>query len=250
MMKIVLKDMTETARGLWSNRRALLLFFATYVALLATLALFIMTREATVKEVLITLATLVATPALFFLLQGMCVSFAEDDGAFELLRRAMKIFWRLILASLPLIIVWVALYLLLGKIEARLAPRVARGAAQAQWPLVIISTVRLLVFGLVLPLLSIHLWLALLRADVRSVLRDIAPLMSRAFAPRSVLTYVCGLVLFGVVPYLLIASRTPFERAWLELTVLGARLVLAFALMLVGWVVTVGAIRRGMSAQG
>ncbi|HEY0544946.1 MAG TPA: hypothetical protein VGC91_06075 [Pyrinomonadaceae bacterium] len=248
-MKNALRDIGETARRLLGNRRTMLLFFATYIALLATLALFVTTREATVKEVLLTFATLIATPALFFLLQGMCVNFAESEGAFELLRRAMKIFWRLILASVPLILVGFALYLLFGKIEARLTPHLAREAAKAEWPLVILSTLRLLVFGLVLPLLSIHLWLALMRDDVRSVWRGVLPLMSKAFAPRSVMTYVCGLVLFGVAPYFLIVARTPFERAWLELTVLGARLVLAFALMLVGWIVTVGALRRGMSAE-
>jgi hypothetical protein len=250
MMRIALKDIAETARNLLSNRRAMLLFFAIYIALLATLALFVTTREATVKEVLLTFATLVAAPALFFLLQGMCVNFAESEGAFELLRRAMKIFWRLILASLPLILVGFALYLLFGKLEARFTPHLAREAAKTEWPLVILSTVRLLVFGLVLPLLSIHLWLALMRDDAKSVLRGIAPLMSKAFAPRSVITYVCGLVLFGLAPYFLIALRTPFEKAWLELTVLSARLVLAFSLMLLGWVVTVGALHRGMSAEG
>jgi hypothetical protein len=250
MMRIALKDITETARNLLSNRRAMLLFFAIYIALLATLALFVTTREATVKEVLLTFATLVAAPALFFLLQGMCVNFAESEGAFELLRRAMKIFWRLILASIPLILVGFALYLLFGKIEARFTPHLAREAAKTEWPLVILSTVRLLVFGLALPLLSIHLWLALMRDDAKSVLRGIVPLMSKAFAPRSVVTYVCGLVLFGVVPYFLIISRTPFEKAWLELTVLSARLVLAFSLMLLGWVVTVGALHRGMSVEG
>lgn len=250
MMKNVLQDIAETARRLLNNRRAMLLFFATYIALLATLALFVTTREATIKEVMLTFATLVAAPALFFLLQGMCVNFAESEGAFELLRRAMKIFWRLLLASTPLILVWLALYLLFGKIEARFTPHLAREAAKAEWPLVILSTVRLLVFGLALPLVSIHLWLALMRDEAKSVLRGIVPLLSKAFAPRSVVTYVCGLVLFGVAPYFLIASRTPFERAWLELTVLGARLVLAFSLILVGWIVTVGALHRGMNAEG
>ncbi len=254
-MKDALRDITETARGLVRDRRAMLLFFATYVALLAMLALFVTTREATIKEVLLTFAALVALPALFFMLQGMCVSYRETNGAGELLRRASKVFWKLIVASIPLIIAGVALYLLLGKFEARFAmqphvqgvqPRVEAGAT---WPRVIFSTLRLLLFGLALPLASIHLWLALMRDDVRSVWRGIRPLMSKAFAPRSVTTYVCGLVLFGVLPYFLFISRTPFERAWLELTVLGARLLLAFSLMLLGWVVTVGALQKGMSAE-
>jgi hypothetical protein len=254
-MKNALRDITETARGLVRDRRAMLLLFATYIALLATLALFVTTREATIKEVLLTFAALIALPALFFMLQGMCVSYRETNGAGELLRRAAKIFWKLIAVSLPLIIAGLALYLLLGKVETRLFAQphmqgaLPRGGAGAEWPRVIFSTLRLLLFGLALPLASIHLWLALMRDDVRSVWRGIRPLMSKAFAPRSVMTYVCGLVLFGVLPYFLISSRTPFERAWLELTVLGARLLLAFSLMLLGWVVTVGALQKGMSAE-
>jgi hypothetical protein len=256
-MKDALRDIAVTARGLVRDRRALLLFFGTYIALLAMLALFVTTREATIREVLLTFAALVALPALFFMLQGMCVSYGETNGAGELLRRASKIFWKLIAVSLPLILAGLALYLLLGKIETRFALQShvqgvqPRGVVtEAEWLRVIFSTVRLLLFGLALPLASIHLWLALMRDDVRSVWSGIRPLMSKAFAPRSVTTYGCGLILFGVLPYFLIASQTPFDRAWLELTVLGARLLLAFSLMLLGWVVTVGALQKGMSAEG
>jgi hypothetical protein len=256
IMLTALTDIVEAARGLARNRRALLLFFATYVALLATLSLFVATREATIREVLLSLAALVAMPALFFLLQAMCVTYAETSGARELLRKALRIFWRLAIASVPLILLGLALYLLLGKIEARINPQthlpgaLARGAAKAGWAGLLFSTLRLLLFGLALPLAGIHLWLALVREDLRSVWRNLREIMAGAFAPRSVVTYVCGLVLFGVLPYFLIVSRTPFETAWLELTVLGARLVLAFCLMLFGWVATVGALHRGASVEG
>ncbi|MBV9959034.1 MAG: hypothetical protein JO360_11465 [Acidobacteria bacterium] len=258
-MLTALKDIGESARALVRNRRALLLFFVTYLALLATLSLFVATREATVREVLFSLTALVAMPALFFLLQAMCVSYAETAGARELLRKAFRIFWRIAVASVPLILLGLALYFLLWKVETRINPQthlpggLARGAAKAGWPTLLFSTLRLLLFGLALPLAGIHLWLALVREDLRSVWGNLRGILSKAFAPRSVVTYVFGLVLFGVLPYFLIVSRTPFERAWLELTVLGARLLLAFCLMLFGWVATVGALHKvevAESAQG
>lgn len=248
MMREALKDIRETARALFGEPRSLLLFFATYVALLASTALFITTREATIRQVLLTFATLLAAPALFFLLQAMCVSFTETRRSGEMFRWSLRNFWKLMLASMPVILAAVALLLLLGKIEASL---IGEGRAiKAEWPRVIFSALRLLLFGFAVPLLSIHLWLALRRETAWDVLRRLRPLAARAFAPRSVKTYVCGLVIFGLVPYVLIITRTRVEREWLELTLLGARLVAALCFILLGWVITVGAMKRGLSAEG
>lgn len=244
-MNDALRDIAESARGLWRNRRALLMFFVTYIVMLGTTALFVTTREATIRQVLLTFATLLAAPALFFLLQAMCVNFTETTSVAEMLKQSLKNFWKLMIASIPVILVAVALYLLLGKIEAQFtSPH-----AKAEWPRVIFSTLRLLLFGLVVPLTSIHLWIALTREDVRSVLRSIRSIVAQAFAPRSVLTYACGLVLFGVLPYLLAILRTSFGREWVEVTLLSARLFLAFCFILLGWVITVGALHRGMRAE-
>ncbi len=245
MLKEVLTDMRETARGLARNRRAVLLFFVTYVAMLGAAALFVSTSVATIRQVLLTFAALFAAPALFFLLQAMCVSFTETNGAVEMLRRAAKNFWKLTTASIPVIILAVALYLLLGKIESSFVQPNETGIGQR----VIFSTMRVLLFGLVVPLASIHLWIELTREETRRVLTQLRPLLSRAFAPRSVTTYVCGLALFGLLPYLLIFSRTPSERAWLELSLLGARLVVALCFILLGWVITVGALHKGTRAE-
>lgn len=248
-MKNALRDIGETARGLMRNWRAMMVFFAIYIALLATITLFVTTREATIGQVLLTFTTLIVAPALFFLLQTMCVSYAETTEVVSMLRRSVRNVWKLMLVSLPVILVAVALYLLLGKIEARVSPQESIDAARGEWPRLIFQTVRLLLFGIVLPLVNIHLWLALMHKGVLGVFGDIKGIISKAFAPRSVLTYSFGLVLFGVIPYFILVSRTPSERAWLEMTLLGARVVIAFGLMLLGWVITVGALHKGMSAE-
>jgi hypothetical protein len=255
-MRDAFKDITEAARGLWRNRKMVLLFFATYIALLGTIALFVTTREATLRQVALTFVTLLAAPALFFLLQAMCVNYTETDGASEMLRRSLKSFWKLMLVSIPVIIIALALYLLLGRIEATLVPQaqlqgqLPRAASQAEWPRVIFSTLRLLLFGIIVPLINIHLWLALMRGDAPSALRNLKSILAKAFAARSVLTYVFGFILFGVLPYVMMMSRTPFERPSVEITVLVARLILAFCFMLLGWVITVGALNKGMRAEG
>jgi len=248
MMKEALKDIRETARQLLHEPRTMLLFIATYIAMLAAATLFITTREATVNQVLVTFATLLAAPALFFLLQAMCVSYTETNALGEVLRRSVKNFWKLMLASIPVILCAIALYLLLWKIESAIAG--PHQTPRAEWPRIIFSTLRVLLFGFAMPLVCIHLWIALMGETAGNVLRRLRPLVGRAFAPRSVKTYACGVVLFGILPYLLFISRTPFERAWLELTLLGTRLIVAFTLILFGWVITVGAMKKGLSAEG
>jgi hypothetical protein len=66
----------------------------------------------------------------------------------------------------------------------------------------------------------------------------------RAFSARSLLTYGVGMIVFALVPYFLITKRTPVESNTLELLLFGARILLAFSLMLFGWVMTMTALAR------
>lgn len=255
-MREAFKDIAEMARGLLRNGRALMLLYVTYVALLAMLTLFIVTREATIKDVLVTMATLIAVPALFFLLQAMCVSYAATAGAREIIKQSIAILRKVVIVTVPFIVIGLVLYVMLDKIDARLVPsiqgqRLVTLAREGEtWPRVVFSTLRLLIFGIVFPLTCIHMWIAVRRQDVRNVLTSIKPILLKAFALRSVKTYVIGFVVFGILPYMLIAVRTPSEHAWLEITLLSARLLLAFSLMLFGWVITVGALQHGAISTG
>jgi hypothetical protein len=80
-----------------------------------------------------------------------------------------------------------------------------------------------------------------LRDGFKQTLKSIFRVVLRAFAPRSVLTYLIGFVVFGIVPYYILTMRTPIKSPWLDLTVLGLRIALALLVVLIGWVVTVGA---------
>ena len=72
-----------------------------------------------------------------------------------------------------------------------------------------------------------------------TAIKRIAGLLARAFAPRSVLIYVVGFLVFAVVPYYLLFRTTQTSHAWLELFLLVVRLIAVFALTLFGWVITV-----------
>lgn len=255
-MKNALRNIVEVAREVFRNGRTLALFFAIYFAMLATLTVFIVTREATIRDVLVTLATLILMPALFFMLQAMCVTYSNADGFRDVIRESVAILRKLVIVSVPFILIGVALYLLLGRIDASLSPPLQGRTLKTlavegeTWQQVVVSAIRLVLFGIVFPLVCMHVWIAARRHDVRQVLSSIKQILTNAFALNSVKTYVIGFMLFGIIPYLLLVIRTPSERAWLEITMLSVRVVIALSIMLVGWVITVGAMQRTTLEEG
>jgi hypothetical protein len=131
----------------------------------------------------------------------------------------------LIAVSIPLIVLTVLAFKLLGKIHSHLT---------------VMNSVRYLLAGVVAPLLTIQLWIAASRDGLRQLMRRLHHVAVRAFAPQSVLVYACGVLVFGVVPYLLIFHTTQTNRAWLEVSLLAVRLSASALLILIGWVTTVG----------
>jgi hypothetical protein len=113
-----------------------------------------------------------------------------------------------------------------------------------RWQDALVSSSWLALLGVVLPLAAAHLWLSAARAGLAATLKGFHRVVGRAFAPRSVLVYAVGLFLFGLMPYLVLFTRTPLTNGWAEMTVFGLRLALVFTLTLVGWVVTLGALAR------
>jgi hypothetical protein len=253
IMEIALRDIRDTAKTFAGKPKKLVPFAAIYVALLGTAAVFVTTKEATATQVLVTLITLLAAPALFFLLQALCVNDTNSTGVVSMLKRAARDGWRLMIASIPVIFVAVLIYVLLGKAEAQFTspllagvPNETAGTALVR---IVFSTIRLLLFGIVMPLFCLHLWIEVTNDGARRVLGNIRMLIARALAPRSVVTYLMGLVLFGLVPYALIVLRTPVQRASIELTLLTIRLVLAAGFILLGWMITAGAVKKGVTEQ-
>ena len=228
-----------------------------YACLLAVIYFFVIVREATVVQITLTFASAVVATLLFFLLQTMVATGTESIAALALLRRSLTGFWKLVLVTLPLIALAILIGYLLGKVHGRIDASVSesgqelmrRVAANArptkpiEWRVAILLTVRYLFFGLLLPLAAIHLWLAVAQ-DGLDALKKIPAYLVRAFAPRSVLIYVAGFVVFAVIPYYLLFRTTQTSHAWLEISLLVVRLLAVFALTLVGWVVTVRSLGR------
>ena len=257
MIKDVFDAIAYAGRRLFQSWRVLLILLVLYLAMLASVYLFFSTREATVAQLLLTFALGIVAPLLWFVIQTMAVRYASEGRAGKLLVRSLGDFWKLAIIVLPLfLIIGLAVYYL-GNIEfksmqetvrsvaapRRVAPRVPP-VRSTPWQVVALSTLQYLLLGLVLPLASIHLWIEAARAGLKNAFKTAGRTMAHAFAPRSVLTYVIGFVVFAIIPYLLVTKRTPVARPWLDVSLLGARLALAVLLSLIGWVVTVAAMTK------
>ena len=259
MLTETFQTIGSATRNVFANWRSVIITAVVYATLLAALYVFIVVREASLFQVGITFALAVVAPLLFFLLQALIAGETDQAPLGRLLKNAFADFWKLLLVTLPLIALGILILYLLHKAQTRFGtpppdtldvPRRVAGRAKEnpiEWRTALVSMLRYLLLGLVLPLTAIHIWLATARQGLGPALRRLLTLLRQALAPQSVLIYIAGFVVFGVVPYFLLFRTTQVNRAWLEVFVFGVRLAVVFALTLLGWMITVRAL--GISSR-
>ena len=81
---------TSSARLLFERWKTLALLLAVYAALLTAVYVFVSTREATVGQLIVTLALFVVAPALFFLLQSITINYASGSTTRKLLSHCLR----------------------------------------------------------------------------------------------------------------------------------------------------------------
>jgi len=256
MIKDSLKALGNSARDLFRNWRGLALLNVLYFALLVCVYFFFATGVATGGQLVVSALTALLAPLLFFVLQSAAANFVWPDVTFgALLRRTLRDFLKVLLLALPLIALAVGLIYLLGKLQAHLpkieeAPHAYVAAQHAEppsplhWQDALVSSLWLLLLGIILPLVAAHLWLSAARDGLVFTLKRIHRVTARAFAGQSVLIYVVGFFVFGLMPYFVLYTRTSVSNGWAELTLFGLRLALAFVFTLWGWTITLGALAR------
>lgn len=265
-MKRILHAFASASRELFRRWGALIILLVLYLAMLGAIYQFFVTREATIGQLILSLLLALVAPVLFLVIQTMAARYNQGSPrAWALLGGSLRDFWKLLLISLPLILIAVLAVYLFGKIETTAPATVVREAARAvpaparvatpkpqpvHWQSVAITTIEYLLFCLVLPLAAIHLWIGTARDGLKQTFKRSARALGRAFAPQSVVIYAIGFLFFAVVPYFLIVTKTPVSSAWLDAGLLVARLLLAVFFSLIGWVVTVGALRERGEASG
>lgn len=260
-----LKLWLSSIARVFANPGALLVFAIIYALLLVASYIFISIREATVWQVFVTYALMILIPLGFFTLQAAIINRAIDQ----------KLRWRVILIDalkflvvtiLVLLVVWLFNYLL-NKLAARYPAPVVQIPPPAKagqpatpttpplhWPSLIFSTLRFVLWGVVFPLATIHLWIAIAGGEIRtlfakSIFRRVGSALARAFSPDSVLIYGLGLIIFFVLPYVILVPTVRFNGNKSEFAFFGLRLLLSFVLSLIGWVLTLTTFVRNVPSS-
>jgi hypothetical protein len=218
------------------------LLLTVYAALLLALYLFVSTREATILQLVLTFVVMVAAPLLFFLLQAASVNYATDADQPGLLRKAAFDSLKFIAVSVPVIALTILGVWAVGKLQGRLAvdPNTLQPVSVNKLTLLIV--LRYLLIGVVAPLITIQLWIAASADGLLRSIRNVHKSLGKAFAPQAMLVFACGFLVFAVAPYFLLSKTMDIQRAWLEVSLLTARVVVSALMILLGWVTTVGAI--------
>ncbi len=231
-----MNELTAAARLLWQDKRALAILLSVALAWLGALALFALTSQATLAQVGLTFLSLALAPLLFFYWQALAVSYAASSKTGAWLRGAVRGSGRLLLASVPLLVLAGGLVYWFGA-----------WAATGESPL--LTVLRLLVGGFLLPLLAVHLWLAAWREGVLGAWRHGGQIVREALAPETLLLYTVGWLFFALLPYLLLWARLPGSWGRGQIVWLVLRLILALALVCLGWSATVIALGRKASGN-
>lgn len=257
MIKSSLSAVGHATRDLFRRRGALAILCALYFAALTSGYYFFAVGVATGGQLAASAVLALTAPLIFLLLQAAIANYAARDAstAGAAARGALRDFWKVLLVSLPVIALGVGLYYLLEWLQGRFAPpdmsaappvitgpRGTRPPTPLRWSDVLMSSLWLLSFGVLVPLLAAHLWLSVAAGGLKTTLKRFHRVVIGALAPRSVLIYVVGALFFGVLPYFIIFTRTPVNNGWLELIIFGLRLGLSFALTLWGWTITLAAL--------
>jgi hypothetical protein len=253
-----LKLWLSTIANTFTSIGALVVFAIIYAALVLSSWFFISTREATVRQVVVTYALMIVIPALFFVFQASIIHRTRERrfrwGAIVV--DAIKFF----IASIPILLIGWLLYYLLNKWQAHHLPSLISApptgvAAKSQplhWPTLFFATLRFALLGVALPLAAIHLWIATAGSDLRTwidqgarpFLKRTGSALATAFGPDSVLIYALGMIVFVVLPYTILFVPLAPTSNKADFAAFILRLVLTYAFTLIGWVVTIGALTR------
>ncbi|HZF37989.1 MAG TPA: hypothetical protein VE715_04140 [Blastocatellia bacterium] len=246
MVKDIFHSIAAAARRLFVNWVVLLISLSMYLALLGAIYLFFNIREATVAQVTLNLILPIAAVALFFLIQAMGLSYVRIgvDAAY-LLKRSLGDCWRILLASLPVILIaWLIIYLF-GKADQSFFIESGAAGSKAMkwgWGAVAVHGIQIFLIHVFLPLVTIHLWIATVREGLAAAFKGVGRVVRRALAPRSLLVYVALCAVFGATVYFLLVPYVDFKGPWTQLWAVGIKTALALLLTFIGWLLTLGSI--------
>jgi hypothetical protein len=162
-------------------------------------------------------------------------------GVADLLKRSLRDCRRIIIASLPLILIaWLLVYLF-GKVDqAYFTESLTAESKVRAWGAFTVNAVRILLLYCLLPLIAIHFWIEAVSQGVAAAFLESRRVVTRALAPRSALIYVMICAVFGATVYFLLFQQATFKGPWAQLWAVGIKTALALLLTFIGWLLTLG----------
>jgi hypothetical protein len=258
MVKDVFHSIAAAALKLFVNWAALLISLSMYLALLGAIYLFFNIREATATQVALNLILPVTVVALFLLIQAVGLNYVQTDvGTAHLMKRLLGDCRRILLTSLPLILIALLIIYLFGKVDKalfgesftvgsgqttlRVTPKIEY-EGMARVVVVAINAARILLLYCLLPLIAIHFWIEAVSQGVAAAFLEFRRVVTRALAPRSLLIYALICAVFGAIVYLLLFQQATFQGPWTQLWAVGIKTALALLLAFIGWLLTLGSL--------
>jgi hypothetical protein len=253
-----LKLWLSTIANTFISIGALVVFAIIYAALVLSSWFFISTREATVRQVVLTYVLMILIPALFFIFQASIIDRTREQrfrwGTIVI--DAIKFF----IVAIPVLLIGWLVYYLLNKWQAHHLPPVIAIPPSAvetksqplHWPSLLFATLRFAFLGVGLPLSAIHLWIAVAGSDLRTwidqggkpFLKRIVSALATAFGPESILIYALGLIVFVVLPYTTLFVPFSPQSNKADFAAFILRLLLTYLFTFIGWVVTISALTK------
>ncbi|MEP7270273.1 MAG: hypothetical protein ABI882_02155 [Acidobacteriota bacterium] len=242
MFKDILNAVGKAARAMTGKPSAVVLGLIFYLGLVAAVYFFVVTREATVGQLVLTGLTALVALALFFALQSVGVRYTRSSEGFgALLRSAARDCWKLFAASLPVLLLGVGGLFAFALIEFLLT----RNDPAAEYGFVytrLIPGLRFLLLFFILPVVAVQVWIVASRETLSAALKGIGKSFARGFSLKSLITYLLIFLVVGAITYFLVFTRTPVSNPWMDIGLLSFRLVIAGLVIFLGWFLALGAL--------
>lgn len=249
MLKDAIGSMFSAFRKIFTHWGATLISFILYAVLIAVLYFLITTREATTLQVVLSVAVLpIAALIVFFVMQALALSFVRIGvGPGYLLKRAFKDCWKLMVISIPVIVIAGLVIHYAGRLEVYLTSDFYKTGSHLK--LSVFTWARAIVLYFMLPLIAVQLWISTMREGIAPALRGFLRSLIRAFSPSSVLIYATVSLVFGAIAWLLLFTKTAVASPWVELWLLGSRLAVALLVIFLGWQLILGSMAEMTTAR-
>ncbi len=248
LIREVVEPIGEAARRLLTSPATLLLAGLLYGLMVGAIFLFLTTRESSPVQVFLGLVVypLIAV-FLFFLGQSLGLTATRIGvGVGYKFKRAIIDCSKVIVISIPLLLIMIGVFDGLENLEFMVAGRIEEAAEEKVkfWSGLLIGLwwLKAGLFAIFFPLWAIHWWMVAVREGALVAIRSTGSVMRRALSPGSVLVYLLTTGIFGGLALLVFRLHPPIESEWIELYFFGGRMIVGLGAIFLGWLLTLASL--------